>query len=102
MKVIYVLIVVLSSLTFCTAQKSSAPSMIGDNQPRSGGILVAPGVSPGINRRNDSEPAKESVGKKLSVFSVPSWCIFFLAISTRRHGDHGVYTEESDFSDRLL
>ena len=26
---------------------------------------------------------------------------FFLGISTRRHGDRGVYTERSDFSDRL-
>ncbi len=26
----------------------------------------------------------------------------FLAFSTRRHGDHGVYTEKFDFSDRLL
>src|SRR5260370_41766915 len=30
------------------------------------------------------------------------WCFFFLAISTRRHGDHRAYTEESAFSDRLL
>src|SRR5438132_3166109 len=25
-----------------------------------------------------------------------------LAISTRRHGGHGAYTEKSDFSDRIL
>src|SRR5437016_12545239 len=37
-----------------------------------------------------------------SVFSVPPWCFFSKAISTRRHGDHGVYTEKFDFSDRLL
>ena len=40
--------------------------------------------------------------KSFSVFSVSLWCKFSLAISTRRHGVHGVYTEKSDFSDRLL
>ena len=44
---------------------------------------------------------QESVGKKSSVFSVLPWWSLFLAISTRRHEDHGVYTERSDFSDRL-
>ena len=36
---------------------------------------------------------KGSVGKNqslyFSVLSVPPWCFFFLAISTRRHGEHG-------------
>src|SRR5439155_11610460 len=36
---------------------------------------------------------KKSVGKNqslyFSVLSVPPWCFFFLAISTRRHGEHG-------------
>src|SRR5437870_10023643 len=49
---------------------------------------------------------KKSVGKNqslyFSVLSVPPWCFFFLAISTRRHGEHGVYTEKSNFPDRLL
>ena len=43
--------------------------------------------------------------KTFSVFSVLPWCNFFLAISTRRQGDHGVhgvYSEKSDYSDRLL
>src|SRR6266496_5960985 len=30
------------------------------------------------------------------------WCILFLGISTRRHREHGVYTEKCDYSDRLL
>ena len=40
--------------------------------------------------------------KSFSVFSVSLWCKFSLAISTRRQGGHGVYTEKSDFSDRML
>src|SRR2546426_1125747 len=34
-------------------------------------------------------------GKCLSVISAPPWCSFFSALSTRRHGDHGVGTEEN-------
>jgi polysaccharide biosynthesis/export protein len=41
-------------------------------------------------------------GKSFSVFSVPPWCLlWFLEISTRRHGDHGVFTEKSNFPARL-
>lgn len=33
-------------------------------------------------------------GKCFSAISVPPWCSFFSAISTRRHGEHGVRTEK--------
>ena len=45
---------------------------------------------------------KESIGKKLLRVLRASVVHFFLAISTRRHGDHGDYTERFDFSDRFL
>ncbi len=49
---------------------------------------------------------KESVGKISLCTSPCSPCLrgasFSKAISTRRHGDHGAYTEKFDFPDRLL
>src|SRR5437660_695154 len=51
------------------------------------------------------QPAEESVGKISLCTSQCSPCLrgasFLKQISTRRHGDHGVYTEKFDFSDRL-
>lgn len=53
------------------------------------------------NTRDDVilSPASESVEKKLLSVLRASVVYLFLSISTRRHGDHGVYTERSDFFD---
>src|SRR5437016_4847350 len=64
------------------------------------------GESVGKSKHHDFfafTPCFRSLSEKgFSVFSVPPWCFFFLAISTRRHGDNGAYTEKSAFPGRLL
>src|SRR6266542_4846102 len=61
------------------------------------------GAPPWVRAEKISQARFRSLSEKsFSVISVPPWCILFLGISTRRHGEHGVYTEKCDYSDRLL